>query len=876
MSSQPMTLAPAAWRFRDATSGSEWRTAVVPGCVHRDLLRHRLIPDPFWGTNETGLQWIEEHDWEYRTSFTAPKALLSEEVVELVADGLDTVAAVSVNGRAVARTDNMFVGYRWDVKPLLRPGKNDLLIRFGSAMKYIRTHRTAHKPREFNDPVGRCTVIRKQQCQFGWDWGPRLVTAGIWRDIRLEGWTGNRLDSVRVTQEHRADGSVVLHFAPEMARPDAGAPVRAQGATLQSDNVAPDPFRQAEGPELVERAQGPEHAEGPVSGPRSDPKIVRGIVSLDGKIVAQIENREARIPDPKLWWPHGLGGQPLYQIDVEVTGADGAPAGRWTRRIGLRTIVLDRHADQWGQSFQFVVNGRPVFAKGANWIPAHSFVAGLTRADYERDLRSAVEANMNMVRVWGGGIYESENFYDLCDELGLLVWQDFMFACTLYPADEAFLASSRAEAECQIRRLRHRACLALWCGNNEVFGCNADLLTADKNLFADYEALFHLALPDAVAANDGITPYWPSSPWRGDTDASLAAGAARGDTHYWEVWHARKPVKDYEAYAFRFTSEFGMQSFASAETQAGFCPPDDANVFGPTMTNHQKNRFGNQIILDYVSRQYRFPKDQDALIFLSQLNQAECMRVGVEHYRRSMPRCMGALYWQLNDCWPVASWSSLEFSGRWKALHHLARRFFAPAIASAHVPGEEETITNNYRRTSVREIHLFTVCDAPEPARGVLQWDLMRFDGAVVLRGRKSVALRPGESVRQKTLDLSKPMAKHGRDNLYLRIALEIDGVRVSEDTVFLAPPRFLQLPKARTFSAIKLQSPTNALFTFTSPVFQHRFAFDLPGIAHRSSDNFFELYPGEKKTVKVELARPRTAAQLRRALVFRSLVDTY
>jgi beta-mannosidase len=822
-----LPLASAAWRFRDATRGSAWRAALVPGCVHRDLLRHRLIPDPFWGTNEIDLQWIEERDWEYRTSFTAPKSLLAEAVVELVFDGLDTVATVWLNGREVARTDNMFLGGRWSVKSLLRPGKNELLIRFGSAMEYIRTHRTGHNPRDINDPVGRCTVIRKQQCQFGWDWGPRFVTAGIWRDLRLEGWTGNRLDSVRVTQEHRADGSVVLLLAPELALPDPGA-------------------------------------------------MVRGTVSLGGGGVAPIVDGRAEIEDPQLWWPRGQGAQPLYQLEIDVTGTDGATIGRWTRQIGLRTIVLDRHADQWGQSFQFVVNGRPVFAKGANWIPAHSFVAGLTRADYERDLRSAVEANMNMVRVWGGGIYESEDFYDLCDELGLLVWQDFMFACTLYPADAEFLAGSRTEAEYQIRRLRHRACLALWCGNNEVFGCNANVLAADKKLFADYEALFHLALPDAVAAADGLTPYWPSSPWRGDIDASFPAGEARGDTHYWDVWHARKPVKDYENYAFRFASEFGMQSFASGETQASFCPAEDANVFGPTMTNHQKNRFGNQIILDYVSRQYRFPKDQDALIFLSQLNQAECMRVGVEHYRRSMPRCMGALYWQLNDCWPVASWSSLEFSGRWKALHHLARRFFAPALVSAHVPGEEQTITNNYRRTTVREVHLYTVFDAPEPARGRLRWGLVRFDGKVVSSGRQPVALRRGESVRQKTLDLSKAMARHGRDNLYLRIALEIAGAQVSEDTVFLAPPRFLALPRAKTAVAISLRSPKRALLTFTSPVFQHRFAFDFPGIAHRSSDNYFELYPLEKRTVEVELAGPSTAAQLKRALVFRSLVDTY
>jgi beta-mannosidase len=822
-----LPLAPAAWSFRDASRRSPWRSAVVPGCVHRDLQRHSLIPDPFWGTNEADLRWIEERDWEYRTSFAVPPALLEEEVVELVADGLDTVATVQLNGREVARTDNMFVGYRWEVKPHLLPGKNELCVRFTSAMGYIRATRPEHQPREVNDPVGRCTVIRKQQCQFGWDWGPRFVTAGIWRDIRLEGWTGNRVASVRVAQDHRSDGSVVLRLTPELARAETAL-------------------------------------------------VCRWRLTLGETVVTEGRGREIAVEHPQLWWPNGQGAQSLYRLEVKMAHPDGRVLGTWARRIGLRTIVLDRHPDQWGESFQFVVNGRPVFAKGANWIPAHSFVAGLARADYERDLRSAREAHMNMIRVWGGGIYESEDFYDLCDELGLLVWQDLMFACTLYPADAAFLASSRAEAEFQVRRLRHRACLALWCGNNEVPACNAPELAAHPRLWADYEALFHRALPEVLAAVDPVTPYWPSSPWRGDLDMGHAAGEQRGDTHFWDVWHARKPVRDYEKYAFRFASEFGMQSFASAETQAAFCPPHDANVFGPTMTNHQKNRFGNQIILDYVSRQYRFPKDQDALLFLSQLNQADCMQVGVEYYRRNMPRCMGALYWQLNDCWPVASWSSLEFSGRWKALHHVARRFFAPALVTAHVPGEEETTTNNYRRTTVREVHLYTVYDAPQLASGVLRWDLFHVDGRVVLHGHRKVALRCGESVKQKTLDVAGPMRRHGRDNLYLRLALEINGVRVSEETVFLTSPRFLALPKARTAIAIRMTSPTKATLTFASPVFQHRFAFDLPKLVHRSSDNFFELYPREKKAVEVEFARPQTPARLRRALVHRSLVDTY
>ncbi len=418
-----LPLAPASWKFRDATRKSSWHSAVVPGCVHRDLRRHGLIPDPFFGTNELDLQWIEQRDWEYRTAFDVSAALLTDEVVELVCDGLDTLATVYLNGRKVAATDNMFITWRWNVKPLLRRGRNELHMVFSSAGRALPKTRPGHQPKEFNDSVGRSSVFRKQQCQFGWDWGPRFVTAGIWRDLRLEAWSGNRLESVRITQDHASNGSVTLALHPELARPD---------------------------------------------------RFVTYYVTicLGDRTVAEVSGRAGmlavRIAQPELWWPNGHGAQPLYTVEVRAQDRAGREIGRWSRRIGLRTIVLDRSRDKQGESFRFVVNGRPIFAKGANWIPAHSFVAGLTRADYERDLRSAARAHMNMMRVWGGGIYESEDFYDVCDELGLLVWQDFMFACTLYPGDGAFLASVRTEAGHNIRRIRHRASLALWCGNNEI------------------------------------------------------------------------------------------------------------------------------------------------------------------------------------------------------------------------------------------------------------------------------------------------------------------------------------------------------------------------------------------------------------------------
>jgi len=826
---QPLPLASAAdWSFRDATRRSRWRPAVVPGCVHRDLLRHGLIPDPFFGTNELDLQWIGHHDWEYRADFTIPADLLAHEVIELVADGLDTVAHVELNGKRVGATDNMFVAHRWNVKPLLRAGRNRLLVRFASAEKWVATHRLEHTPREFNDPVGGCTRLRKQQCQFGWDWGPRLVTAGIWRDIRLEAWNTDRIEHVRIAQHHHADGTVRLTFTPLSARR------------------------------------------------RRNLRVV-GDVRLDDTPVAAVENGEATIAAPRLWWPNGHGEQPLYTVRLEVITSDGTSIGRWERRIGLRTLRLDRHPDTWGESFQFVLNGRPAFAKGANWIPAHSFVAGLTRADYARDLTAAAEAHMNMIRVWGGDIYESEDFYDLCDELGLLVWQDFMFACTLYPADRAFLRSVRTEAIQQVRRLDHRACLALWCGNNELSMANPAELQKAK-LRRQYEAIFHKLLPEVVAAESTGRDYWPSSPWHGDFEApgddERANGIRRGDTHFWGVWHAREPVKNYEKWPFRFCSEFGMQSYSSPETNRTFAPPGDDNVFGPVMENHQKNRAGNQIILDYVSRRYRFPKDQDALIYLSQLNQAMCMQIGVEYYRRNMPRCMGALYWQLNDCWPVASWSSIEFTGRWKALHYLARRFFAPAIVSAHVPGDETVTIGNYRRTSVREVHLYTVSDLPDETGAVLRWDLFHLDGRRLRGGRRRVRLRYGEALQQVSLDLARDMARHGRDNIVLRIALDIAGKTISEDGILLTRPRFMPLPKARTRVRLERLDPRRYRITFVSDAYQHRFAFAVSGMDMRASDNWFDLFPHEPKVVDIRLPRPLAEAQLMKRLTWRSLVD--
>lgn len=830
------SLTGSSWQFRECGQSPEWLPATVPGCVHKDLLRQKRIPDPFWGANELQLQWIEERDWEYRLQFTATDALLREEVQELVAEGVDTVARVFLNGREVGRTDNMFTGYRWDIAAMLRKGKNELRVIFTSALKYIRANQSRFKaPVEFSDPVGGHTLLRKQPCQFGWDWGPRLVTCGVWLPIYIEAWSGNRIEHVRVSQNHYSNHDVSLVLKPEMQRAERGL-------------------------------------------------VFKVSVSIDGCEVAAAETLfgngafEVPVSDPQLWWPAGLGGQPLYDVTVTAHSPSGAPRGEWKRRIGLRTLALERKPDQWGESFRFVVNGKPVFMKGANWIPTDSFVAGLDRERYARDVRAAAAANFNCLRVWGGGIYESEHFYDLCDELGLMVWQDFMFACTLPPGDAPFLKNVEIEARHQVRRLHHRACVALFCGNNEMVQTNGALQKPKYR--RPYEKLFHKLLPKVVREESGFD-YWPTSQWRGDWKYgnSDEAGEQRGDTHYWAVWHGRNPVKDYEKWKFRFVAEYGMQSFSSPKVQATYCPPDDNNVFGPIVENHQKNRAGNQIILDYVSRRYRFPKNQDALIYLSQLNQAYSMQVAVEHHRRLAPRCMGTIYWQLNDCWPVASWSSIEYTGNWKTLHHYARRFFAPALVTAHVPGDEYTVNGNYRRTTVDKVHVHTVCDAVEKQNATVVWELHHIDGRMLDSGRKNAVLRYGESKRQHTLDMHEPMQTHGRDNLIIRLSLMIDGARVSENTVFLTPPRFIPLQKANTRVQVKrLGSDNRFALTFASDVFQHCFQFDLAGMDYSASDNCFDLYAKQPRTVEITLNKPAqaTVAEVTKALGFYSLVDSY
>lgn len=818
------------WRFRKAGK-STWYPATVPGCVHTDLQANDLIPDPFHGSSELELSWIEHTDFEYRREFTVTEKLLEHKEIHLVFDGLDTLAEISINGSPVAKTENMFISYRFPVAGFLRRGSNTLSIIFRNPVDYINSRKGFSFFNQPNDPVGGASAIRKMQCSFGWDWGPRLPTCGIFRPARLEAFSGARISHTRIVQRHgEHPGKVVILCTPEL------------------------------------------------SGRRRKNSVTRASLSRNGRLIDESYNGVLTVPEPELWWPCGSGPQPLYDLRVDLLEND-MVSDTWKRRVGLRTITLDRRKDQWGQSFRFLVNGIPIYAKGANWIPPHSFPSSVT-GDALRDLiRSSVEAHFNMLRVWGGGIYEEDLFYDLCDRYGIMIWHDFMFSCSLYPRDDRFMRSVSEEARCQTRRLAHHPCMALWCGNNELEYLSDDINSSAENRRA-YTRLFHRILPGKVRTNAPDVSYWPSSP---HDPGSLLIGHRKnekaGDQHYWDVWHGGKKPETVRQYRFRFWSEFGMQSYCSVDTALQFAGENELNIFSPTMENHQKHPLGNALIFRYIARRYRFPKDFASLVHLSQVNQAHCVGMMVEHQRSCMPRTMGSLYWQLNDCWPVFSWSSIDFGGQWKALHYTARRFFAPALVMFRLIGEETTGKINRQITTVSGVDVMTAFDGPGKGTAELQWDLFSVsNGTIVKKGEKRVVLRRNEAVVQKRISLEKTFSRYSRRDLVMRGTLVRNGKVVSRSSVFFTAPRFIELPKERVVPSVKRIGANRFELIFNSGTFQHQFSFHLPGVKYRASDNFFDLFPGETRevTVRVEQKETFSTGRVKQLLQLMSVADTY
>jgi beta-mannosidase len=809
--------------------------AVVPGCVHTDLLRAKKIADPFWGTNEKDQQWIERTDWEYRSTLAADEALLAHEKVELVFHGLDTFAEVFVNGRSVLKADNMFRSWRADVKAALVKGTNQVLVRFRSPIKAVKPayDKLPYRLPAINDQADEMVSMfaRKAPYHYGWDWGPRFVTSGIWRPVAVEAWDGARLDDVQVFQRELNDARARLEVNATVQATRAGA---ATFAVTTSGGGAP--------------------------------------VTVEAKLAPGSNHvtAEVLIDKPERWWPNGLGAQKLYTLEAALT-VDGQPRGTRATRVGLRTVEVVSQRDKDGKSFTVKVNGAPVFMKGANYIPQDSFVDRVTPERYRTMLGAAADAHMNMLRVWGGGIYEDDRFYDLCDELGLLVWQDFMFACSMYPGDEAFLENVRREAVENVRRLRNHASLALWAGNNEIEAAWAQWgwqwkfhlsKPAQAEIERGYKRVFDEILPRVVAAEDAGRFYTPSTPSANEPGVPPNK-LGWGDNHYWGVWHSEAPYTEYATHTSRFMSEYGFQSFPTLDSVARYAPPAEWRIDSPVMLSHQRHPRGNQLVKTYMDRDFRVPKDFASFLYLSQVLQATVIQYGAEAHRRRWPYNAGSLYWQLDDCWPVASWSGIDYFGRWKALHYAARRFFAPVLVS---PVEEGG-----------RVQVFVVSDRLADTRAHLAVRLVDFDGKELSRHEQDIVAKANTSGVAWTG--SKRDLLRGVDPARVVLVAEVrEGASVlSRNLMMFEKTRDLALPPPELSVAVEARG-ADASVRVTAKRFARAVYLATADGQGSFSDNFFDLLPGESATVEWK-GPPGTsadAARLSAALRIMTVRDTY
>ncbi len=681
------------WKFRKLSSTDEWLFATVPGTVHTDLLKNNKIQDPFLGANSLNLGWIDQADWEYSLAFDVSESLLKNKHAELIFEGLDTYADVYLNGDIVLKADNMFRQWTIDCSNLLSVGNNNLTIILKSALAEVK-RKSMELP--YTLPGGEWAFARKAPYHFGWDWGPRFVTAGIWKPVYLKTWQNIHFKEIQIN-------TVSI---------DAGKAYLVASISFYSDkDIATEISVLSAKTEL-------------------------STIKIDAKKGLNIVKIPFEVRKPNLWWCNGRGEQNLYDFYFSVKEKNLIISKSIS--YGIRSVELVQEPDSIGKSFFFKVNGVPVFMKGANVIPRHSFIPSASEKDLRNLLKSAARSGANMLRLWGGGIYEDDLFYHLCDSLGILVWQDFMFAGTMYPGDSAFLSNVKEEITQQVLRLRNHPCIALWCGNNEVdeawhnwgWQKQYNISKADSiRIWENYRNLFHKLIPDIIAENDSERPYWASSPKNG---WGRKQSMTEGDSHYWGVWWGFEPFSVYKTKVPRFMSEYGFQGFPNAQTVLSFSKngietPDSSELFA-----HQKHPVGYQTIDKYSQHEGFYPKTLDERIYTSQIVQSIGYRTAIESHRLAMPRCMGTLYWQLNDCWPVVSWSSIDFYGRWKAVQYTIRDAYKPILIST--------------KTSKSNIDINVVSDLQQVAEGVLNVSVYNLNGEVLKRWSNKVRVKPNKS----------------------------------------------------------------------------------------------------------------------------------
>lgn len=825
-----------AWTMKEAGSSVSYPVQ-VPGTVLSCLIGEKVIPDPYYRMNEYPTRDLFYKDYEFSRTFLAGKDLLDEEVVELVCHSLDTFAEVFINGQLVASTDNMHRTWVIPVRHLLKEGENELRILFRSALKWAENYRAPeYKAVHYESPVTTVgnEAIRKAHSMFGWDWGAQLIDAGIQRQIELVAYSYSHITDVLFTQLHE-EGRVTLKTTVTVE--GVGASKGKSGQKVQLLLTAPD----------------------------GSTKTQEAVCTLkDEKNAAEMQ---ILIENPELWWPNGYGQHPLYEIKVTLVQPDGEKEEK-EYRIGLRTLTVSQEKDEWGSEFAFCVNGIKIFAMGANYIPEDCVYPRITEQKLESLIRAAIRANYNCLRYWGGGYYPSDRFYELCDEYGLIIWQDLMFACNTYEFSESFEKSVTAEIFDNVKRLRHHACLGLWCGNNELETAWVnwtDFDVCNEYVRADYIKQFEYVLPKIMKEADSQTFYWPSSPSSGGSFDDPNS-ENRGDVHYWEVWHGQKPFTDYRNYFFRFCSEFGFQSFPCAKTVYTYTEPEDRNIFSEVMESHQKNSSANGKVLYYLSENFRYPKDFDSLLYVSQVLQANAMKYGVEHWRRNRGRCMGALYWQMNDEWPVASWSSIDYYGRWKALHYFARNFFEPLTGSLERTGSvvKVFLENETREDAACQITV----SLKNMELEVL--DSRSFEGKVS-------ALSAAEAA---VVDYSGLLQKYAPQEVFCEACFIFPEGRKRIETETFVPYKHLHLKKPQIQASVE-DLGDRFCISLESEVFANYVSLELQDADGIFSDNFVAIT--DKKPVHVYLAKEditggsiRDAKELQDQLKLFSIRDSY
>ncbi|WP_339631694.1 beta-mannosidase [Bizionia echini] len=767
------------WCFK-ASNKINWLPAIVPGNVFSDLLENAKIPDPFVEAHEDSVQWVSKTDWEYKTSFQLDAKTLQKKYIELKFEGLDTYAKVYLNNTLLIKTDNAFREFTVDVKPFLK-AENTLRILFENTSKYEDEVKANLK---YTLPEGNRVFTRKAQFQYGWDWGPKLNTAGIWRPIKLVAWNTVKIKDVYIKQRDLHDSTATLEL----------------DLAIQGNDKSGLEYHILVNDEL------------------------NLIYSGENKSIIPFE-----IKNPKRWWPHNLGNPYLYDIKVLVK-KDNIILDSISAKKGLRTINLITEKDSLGASFYFEVNGKPIYAKGANYIPQHSMQNKVTDEHYNNLLNNVVEANMNMLRVWGGGIYENNIFYNLCDEKGILIWQDFMFACAMYPGDHGFLENVQYEAIDNVKRLRNHASIALWCGNNESsegwhrWGWQNGRSEAEKSeIWNDYLKVFDSILPNTVATFSD-TDYWETSPKFGRGNPQFEF---QGDAHDWWVWHNEYPFEHFEDQVPRFMSEFGFQSFPSYEVINYINQNDSLDITSAGFLNHQKHSRGFQLINEYMARDYPVPKNPKDYVYMSQLLQAYGITKGIEAQRRAKPYNMGSLYWQLNDCWPAVSWSSVDFFGNWKALHYKAKRSFENVLISSEV--EQDTL------------NIFLINDTFKTKSGLLTTKIITFLGDIVWENSQEIIVKPDSSAIKQRINLSGVL--FNKNQVFI-----VSKFQEAESIFYLVKPKKLELPlKAIQKDVVKTDE--GFIITLSSKTFQKDVFLFCNETGH-FSDNYFNLLPHERKQV--------------------------